>query len=518
MKYILALILIITYLSCVSREKDTDGFVFSRGVEFINTDPDRAKAEFEKIKDECKKRYGMVLSDIKSFVNKLNEIINLFSVGSEKPATTYTYGSTYPFQIKSTELIIDALIGPLDSYSKSALDNLEFLMKIENCEVNIPYTLNIKVGKETGANLYMNGVWGDVEKQILYVVINLIQAGFNLLFSHNLDFPLSQFIQKLNKLDTSTTTGTMRSLGFLMEISEDFLEFSKVEERKKRFYEVKTNIRKVFSTTVGMLQKVEERASRDRYYIVNFKDGSGDGKLGYINDRGEDIISFAVTGDIYIGKDIYEIESPSFIFPKTFTEESMKLIETSFSKLSTESVISIKDMTSFFLAAGIESMPDILRFDIDKFFSNPKPLRKLLPHWIQISEDGVTKTVFVVEAEVSPKYRYAGKKSYIYPGDSPHFPAGTTLNLRIKFDCITVPDDKVYMVMYYIAFQDPTFANSLSTSFRYEAGIPLCGHDETEWKGTNLYSLNKVLALFSLKYGNLFAPGISLIYDFIVKK
>jgi hypothetical protein len=70
-----------------------------------------------------------------------------------------------------------------------------------------------------------------------------------------------------------------------------------------------------------------------------------------------------------------------------------------------------------------------------------------------------------------------------------------------------------FLIVPYLGFQDPSFSGSLIVNLK-DTGFP-CEHDleYQEFKPADLYSLNKVMAILTIKYGSAVIPGVNIIFE-----
>ena len=168
--------------------------------------------------------------------------------------------------------------------------------------------------------------------------------------------------------------------------------------------------------------------------------------------------------------------------------------------------ISIADLNFLARAIGRKVMEDILMISPKRYFSNPKPLRELLPVTASVDVGGEKFVFFLIEQEVAPYLE--PDNVFTSAGDSSHFLFPIT-DYAIPADCISLPEDATELEFIpYFAFQDPTFSESVKARIPKEVLFEVCPQDfeYLDWQFPDLYLINKIIAVFFLRYGDLISP------------
>ncbi len=290
---------------------------------------------------------------------------------------------------------------------------------------------------------------------------------------------------------------------------------------------------------------------KEKYTIV-FYDKSGEGKIGY-NPYSVTIatpldeIEIKLKGEVVVGNARASLSKVKVKVPYLISLDFLQKISDLSGKIKKilqegksgcpDNCISIVDFNFFLQALNTAKFDDFLRFDIVKYFQNPKPIRDFLPYWFrnEVMKDGnpIKRWEFMIEAEVPPSRK--DNVYYLFNFDSSHFnfPAYITFygkqvsNYTIPPDCVFIESVPYvgnvalnWILIPYLNIQDPSLAGILYVRLKYTNIWADCSGYEVEylsdeWRHPNLYMFNKSLAIIVQRAGSIISPLADIILQSI---
>lgn len=510
-----AFLIVFLFVGCAADYRD----IINNGVSFLeNGEYDLALSEFKKVEGEgCEADYGIVLAEFQGLFGEftsINERIRTFVVSPQQ------YGDILEVFLRE-ELI------PVEERLRDLVQAYERIREVE-CEFQVSLPLHLEVGDSITLDLTLGNVFGQVEARIIggtsYAFLSLI----DFVFAHNLKADALSLIKTFTSMDTTSVVGIMRSLGIIFNENPEFLKWHSDELERERFDEVPEELARVFYSFHGITEPVVDYTPETEH-VIQFVDSDGDGKVG----RG-DVIILNMSGELKVRGLSQSIEPYEAQIPIWLDEDSLPTANNALLKIGDAlsgkgtpgELIHISDLNGILLAFGLEPLQDIIAIDPPAFFwgsfdgngysGGPKPLRELVPYWYyDILEE---KYVMGIEGELKSAleiYTY-----YLTSGDAPHFPMEdiTTQNGKVNIfippDCVEVPAySPDYVMLFYIAFQDPTFNHSVYVNLS-QIRTQRCDSQSQpyyyEFSPPDLYAINKVFAVLMMKYGGeIFSSSMS---------
>lgn len=421
---------------------------------------------------ECERHYASLLGNFLVFMDKISALAGNASLPS---ATDYLSAVYYQF------------VEPLEGYLKE-VDREADEVIFKRCTFVTEEGVKIEFGKE-GEEYHLKVVlgdeWDEGEAMLFSCFANVILAGIDFLFSHAGEIHVLQ----VPAIYEEEPLATMRELGGFFDLNPRLLEFSKNPDLRKRFSDIPFRIKKISEylySNGGTKGSPSDDTGFLSYLLMKEDEIQEDEVLGLI-DRGK-------KGEIDIGDEFvvgiksFDAEMINFpnvtsgvrlkvtysIYPvvKKTLEVMKEYLQTVWDQMSAlenpshpYARLSFKPLNEFLEVVNLPPVPEVIEVDLVHFFTDPKPLRKLLPYWYDDDGDPATPKKFVIEGE-SPVDRGF---HFIYIQDVPHFPDTFTFTYTPQepkvISGVRIPEDGIFpsgnYVLPYIAFQDPTFNSSL---------------------------------------------------------
>jgi len=451
-------------------------------------------------KEFCEAHYGLLLSNLLNFLDLVNSLISLMQM-------TGSLSNQVDFLPKSggmVDTVVDAIVTPiLDTFNE--MNTSVVVIENERCSFELssfPIVIGLKDDPILIAEL--RGEWDYTEAELIGSMVAMMQAVLNYALSIDLDVNIDEVMNAYNEgvisLNMDDMIGLVRSVGLIPQNSETFLKFH--PERYYYYGNVGERFGECFLRIANMIENLfGEQDDNPGDDIIAYTDKSSSG-FG-----GEDELTVNIYDPIenkkgvhFEGKYVPVIDlAMSFVKGLITKNYISSLIDFSrkwgaaFKGTSSDPIYLSEINTLLF---NLIEIKDTFRFYPARLFPQnanvAKPPRDLLPYWSDI--DGNAYAEFIVEGEY-PGDSTETKPYYIKKGDSKHFPDTITFEnknitgLEIKKDCIYPEGGDV--ILPYIAFQDPSFNNSIEINLG-----PLNTTDcpETdEWKTADRYSLNKAI-------------------------
>lgn len=436
---------------------------------------------------------------------------------------TYIQSSLSPAQSSQVvDRLLRELLSPVEEYARLISSAADVAWE-KKCRVKVEdFPFIIKAGKTVSLEVHLSGVMGPVESSFFSFISQAILSAFDFVFSHNLNIGVGSVLELSKFLSKDSFVNLLRSFGNFLSINDEFLSFHPLEEEKSRINNVPLRLSSIFHKFSFIVSDLEKyHRSSDSFVFLNDKNRN---KILDYGDR----IRFNFYGELKIYSNPitvnpYEFEIPYWVSPDLLQHATGLLERLSLHlKGYPEEVTSwfyISELNAFLLAMGEEPVPNIIAVQPLSFFKNPKPLRSLLPYWYY--DEVLGGYSFAIEGEIKEKFLGS---FYVQPGDAPHFPDtisfyGNDLNISIPMDCIYVRDSfPDYFTLIYAAFQDPSFNGSLRVNLREITAGGFCLEYDSQpvhqdFNYPDNYSLNKVFAYLSTRFGSYIIPGLDFIFE-----
>jgi len=172
-------------------------------------------------------------------------------------------------------------------------------------------------------------------------------------------------------------------------------------------------------------------------------------------------------------------------FTRGFFQELARSLKKSAEAFQQDKVFSLADFNPALTLLGIAELPESLGAKPSEYFKNPKPIRDLVPYWVQVSPG---KYEFLVEGETRAETGDADGQ-VIFDSDSAHFPDSVNFGgkafsgLRIPKDDIgPSPAIPVGISFYYLALPDPSLG-----------GLIQVNTDGSGYRPADSFQLNRLL-------------------------
>jgi hypothetical protein len=584
----LPILLSFLFLGCRGKEIKPDDFSsglanrdpkLAEGLLYIETENiQEAKKFFKNLGKEnprhCGYLIGLPLVQIQEYLAKLGAIVN-FAVsvyGSGSAQTTARIPPTLPGHKivledassgklltkqscdNSLDRLIREFVSSLHTDTEEGLKMLEQAIS-QKCEIDINYPLRLSIGNSFSLYFVLYGRMGEAEFSFLNYIGYFVLTISSFILAHDYSVNTFGILQNIKKIDTQNITGLLRTLAFLVEECDKTFDF--YQDGQKYIRQVPNFITNSIESGWSFLKSLESRGNmkqeeKEKYAIV-FYDKSGEGRIGYnpysvtiaspldeieIKLKGEVIVGNAKTYLSKVKVKVPYLISLDFVQQVFDLSEKIKKILQEGKSGCPDNCISIAEFNFFLQALNTAKFDDFLRFDIVKYFQNPKPIRDFLPYWFKnevIDKDGnpMKRWEFMIEAEVPPSRK--DNIYYLFNFDSPHFvfPSYITFYGRQVSD-YTIPADCVFIesvpyvgstalnwfLIPYLNVQDPSLGGILYVRLK-NTNIPAdCSSYEVEyisdeWKHPNLYMFNKSLAIIVQKAGSIISPLADIILQSI---
>jgi len=459
----------------------------------------------------------------------------------------------------SLDRLIREFVSSLHTNTEEGLKMLEQAIS-QKCEIDINYPLRLSIGNSFSLHLVVYGRMGEAEFSLLNYIGYFVLAISSFILAHDYSVNIFGILQNIKKIDTQNIIGFLRTLAFLVEECDKTFLF--YQDGQKYIRQMPNLITNLIESGWSFLKSLESRGSmkqeeKEKYAIV-FYDKSGEGRIGYnpysvtiaspldeieIKLKGEVIVGNAKTYLSKVKIKVPYLISLDFVQQVFDLSEKIKKILQEGKSGCPDNCISIADFNFFLQALNTAKFDDFLRFDIVKYFQNPKPIRKLLPYWFEnkvIDKDGkpIKRWEFMIEAEVPPSRK--DNVYYLFNFDSSHFnfPPYITFYGRQVSD-YTIPPDCVFIrsvpyitvpyladivsnliLIPYLNVQDPSLGGILYVRLKNTNIWADCSSYEVEyisdeWKHPNLYMFNKSLAIIVQKAGSIISPLADIILQSI---
>jgi hypothetical protein len=576
------------FLGCRGKEIKPDDFSsglanrdpkLADGLLYIETENiQEAKKFFKNLGKEnprhCGYLIGLPLIQIQEYLAKLGAIVNfVVSVyGSGSAQTTPRIPPTLPGHKivledassgklltkqscdNSLDRLIREFVSSLHTDTEEGLKMLEQAIS-QKCEIDINYPLRLSIGNSFSLYFVLYGRMGEAEFSFLNYIGYFVLTISSFILAHDYSVNTLGILQNIKKIDTQNIIGLLRTLAFLVEECDKTFLF--YQDGQKYIRQMPNFITNSIESGWSFLKSLESRGNmkqeeKEKYAIV-FYDKSGEGKIGYnpysvtiaspldeieIKLKGEVIVGNAKTYLSKVKVKVPYLISLDFVQQVFDLSEKIKKILQEGKSGCPDNCISIAEFNFFLQALNTAKFDDFLRFDIVKYFQNPKPIRDFLPYWFKnevIDKDGnpMKRWEFMIEAEVPPSRK--DNIYYLFNFDSPHFvfPSYITFYGRQVSD-YTIPADCVFIesvpyvgstalnwfLIPYLNVQDPSLGGILYVRLK-NTNIPAdCSSYEVEyisdeWKHPNLYMFNKSLAIIVQKAGSIISPLADIILQSI---
>ncbi len=540
-------------------------------IEIENTQ--EAKKFFKNLGKEnprhCGYLIGLPLVQIQEYLSKLGAIINfvvsVYGSGSaqqqqqESPVIDEAFlGLSPKFQPKqvcdnSLDRLIREFVSSLHTDTEEGLKMLEQAIS-QKCEIDINYPLRLSIGNSFSLYFVLYGRMGEAELSLLKYIGYFVLTISSFILAHDYSVNTFGILQNIRKIETQDIIGLLRTLAFLAEeCDRTFLFYQDGQKYIRQMPNFITNSIEAGRSFLGALEsrgnmKEEEK---EKYTIV-FYDKSGEGKIGY-NPYSVTIatpldeIEIKLKGEVVVGNARASLSKVKVKVPYLISLDFLQKISDLSGKIKKilqegksgcpDNCISIVDFNFFLQALNTAKFDDFLRFDIVKYFQNPKPIRDFLPYWFrnEVMKDGnpIKRWEFMIEAEVPPSRK--DNVYYLFNFDSSHFnfPAYITFygkqvsNYTIPPDCVFIESVPYvgnvalnWILIPYLNIQDPSLAGILYVRLKYTNIWADCSGYEVEylsdeWKHPNLYMFNKSLAIIVQRAGSIISPLADIILQSI---
>jgi hypothetical protein len=459
----------------------------------------------------------------------------------------------------SLDGLIREFVSSVHTDTEEGLKMLEQAIS-QKCEIDINYPLRVSIGNSFSLHFVLYGRMGEAEFSFLNYIGYFVLTISSFILAHDYSVNTFGVLQNIKKIDAQNIMGLLRTLAFLVEECDKTFLF--YQDGQKYVRQAPNFITSSIESGWSFLRSIESRGNmkqeeKEKYTIV-FYDKSGEGKIGY-NPYSVTIatpldeIEIKLKGEVVAGKvraslSKVKIKVPYLIsldfVQKVFElgERIKKILQEGKSGCP-DNCISIADFNFFLQALNTAKFDDFLRFDIVKYFQNPKPIRELLPYWFEnkvIDKDGkpIKRWEFMIEAEVPPSRK--DNVYYLFNFDSSHFnfPSYITFYGRQVSD-YTIPPDCVFIrsvpyipvpyvgdivsnfiLIPYLNVQDPSLGGILyirlkNTNIWADCSVYEREYLSDEWKHPNLYMFNKSLAIIVQKVGSIISPLADIILQSI---
>ncbi len=540
-------------------------------IEIENTQ--EAKKFFKNLGKEnprhCGYLIGLPLVQIQEYLSKLGAIINfvvsVYGSGSaqqqqqESPVIDEAFlGLSPKFQPKqvcdnSLDRLIREFVSSLHTDTEEGLKMLEQALS-QKCEIDINYPLRLSIGNSFSLYFVLYGRMGEAELSLLKYIGYFVLTISSFILAHDYSVNTFGILQNIRKIETQDIIGLLRTLAFLVEeCDRTFLFYQDGQKYIRQMPNFITNSIEAGWSFLGALEsrgnmKEEEK---EKYTIV-FYDKSGEGKIGY-NPYSVTIatpldeIEIKLKGEVVVGNARASLSKVKVKVPYLISLDFLQKISDLSGKIKKilqegksgcpDNCISIVDFNFFLQALNTAKFDDFLRFDIVKYFQNPKPIRDFLPYWFrnEVMKDGnpIKRWEFMIEAEVPPSRK--DNVYYLFNFDSSHFnfPAYITFygkqvsNYTIPPDCVFIESVPYvgnvalnWILIPYLNIQDPSLAGILYVRLKYTNIWADCSGYEVEylsdeWRHPNLYMFNKSLAIIVQRAGSIISPLADIILQSI---
>jgi hypothetical protein len=454
----------------------------------------------------------------------------------------------------SLDRLIREFVSSLHTDTEEGLKMLEQAIS-QKCEIDINYPLRLSIGNSFSLYFVLYGRMGEAEFSFLNYIGYFVLTISSFILAHDYSVNTFGILQNIKKIDTQNITGLLRTLAFLVEECDKTFLF--YQDGQKYIRQMPNFITNSIESGWSFLKSLESRGSikkeeKEKYTIV-FYDKSGEGRIGYnpysvtiaspsdeieIKLKGEVIVGNAKTYLSKVKVKVPYLISLDFVQQVFDLSEKIKKILQEGKSGCPDNCISIAEFNFFLQALNTAKFDDFLRFDIVKYFQNPKPIRDFLPYWFKnevIDKDGnpMKRWEFMIEAEVPPSRK--DNIYYLFNFDSPHFvfPSYITFYGRQVSD-YTIPADCVFIesvpyvgstalnwfLIPYLNVQDPSLGGILYVRLKNTNIWADCSSYEVEyisdeWKHPNLYMFNKSLAIIVQKAGSIISPLADIILQSI---
>jgi len=490
--------------------------IMKNGIELLeNGESDKAIEEFKKIASEknCEPHYGIFLAELQGIFGNINEINNKI-----KSFMPQEYGDILEVFLRESLL-------PIENRLREMANSYENMEKSGFCEISLTLPLYLEIGNTIKAKITFGHIFGELEARGIGFMGYSLLAFLDFIFSHDLRANAVSLLNGFFRMDTSSLVGIFRSLGFLFDENQNFLNWNSDENERKRFESVPGEIAMGLKALYGILPLISQRQIK-KGYMVEYDDINSNGIID-----ATDKITLNLGGYLEVRGYKEEIKPYSAYLPIWIQGDMLKKSEEFLGKLSKGfkgegnpgELYHLNELNGFLLAFGLDQIQDIIAIDPLAFFlgpydrnkksypnpPSPKPLRKIVPYWYYDRFE--KKVVLAVEGEVKESlgiYTY-----YLSSGDVPHFPAeditfeSKKINIFLLPDCVEVPNYQPdYVTIFYMAFQDPAFNGALFVNLA-PIKAQICDSSKKPYYGEfappDLYAVNKALAFLFMKYGSI---------------
>ncbi len=547
------------------------------GLIYIETEKiQEAKKFFKDLGKEnprhCGYLIGLPLVQIQEYLSKLSAIINfvvsVYGSGSaqqqrqESPIIDGAFLSflSPKFQTKqvcdnSLDRLIREFVSYLHNDTEEGLKMLEQALS-QKCEIDINYPLRLSIGSSFSLYFVLYGRMGEAELSFLKYIGYFVLTISSFILAHDYSVNTLGVLQNIRKMETQDIIGLLRTLAFLVEECDKTLLF--YQDGQKYIRQMPKFIINSIESGWSFLGALESRGSmkeeeKERYTIV-FYDKSGEGKIGY-NPYSVTIaspldeIEIKLKGEVIVGNARASLGKVKVKVPYLISLDFLQQVYDLSGKIKNilqegkggcpDNCISIADFNFFLQALNTAKFDDFLRFDIVKYFQNPKPIRDFLPYWFKnevIGKDGnpIKRWEFMIEAEVPLSRK--DNVYYLFNVDSSHFNFPSYITFYGKqISDYTIPPDCVFIqsvpyvggvalnwfLIPYLNVQDPSLGGILyvrlkNTNIWADCSVYEIEYLSDEWKYPNLYMFNKSLALIVQKAGSIISPLADIILQSIL--
>jgi len=443
-----------------------DGFSALKG-----KDAKSAKRSFqaclEKDPENEKAHYGMAIANVLIGVNRISILTSMgyqlarFScsgAGLKRLKGLLKLLNRMKISLPLNQAL-EMFLRPVDRSLNETLYHLSFIsdnfrMNIDSLPISltldVPYTIDLGGYRDASTAKLAKSIINDLR----FLSIFLQSIDLNIKSSS-----IAQLISRFINIDTDPkspldTLASMRALGLVFGENPNFLQFRKREKLRE---EGVPKLREALAETEEWMEKLVKNGG-DHEKVIGFikKDIKNDTK----KEKGSPLLTLRF------------LKNLSFISPLWLSEITFEEAEEMFESLrilcgtirdgldGKESYLHLSGLNGILKIFGLSikiDIPDAARIDLKTFVNDwlySHFLRDFLPKLCCI--DG--KYEFLIEAEVGKNTRFDLSK-WVFKGDHKHF--GVEDTPEIGADGVVVPESNNVTVIPYIAWNDPSFGNSL---------------------------------------------------------
>ncbi|RMF17204.1 MAG: hypothetical protein D6761_04955 [Candidatus Dadabacteria bacterium] len=512
-----------------------------------------AKEQFRALADaepqlECEASIGLSLASLLELIEQVDDVMNVAKLGSGSFAPAQAGG----FDVDS---FLDGFLGPFEDLFAAIRTPAERAIA-GGCSLNVPaglpINLTVPVPDDAGglsfidARLRIGYEFDEGFERMLLAGIEGGQALFDFVLAHRFAFNDDVADAFENIMDTfgafadsqddlaagaideterQTWISVARSLGVLFDVDPAFFG----ARNKTRLTAVDDDLEAAARTLfyrapsgdeTGLVPALIARNASDDVSdnvvaIIDYDHDQqlsvGDGLL--LGLRAADVSGQFVVGDLSSGIEYRIPEDAGDV------REAMRLVHEMLQNVGNalEAVeqpdvahervtIGQFNQIQAVLDLDFEPVPEVAEFDLTAYFTDPVPIRDLLPYWYDDDGDPTTPDVFLIEGESEVT---TTAEPWIAGEDSAHFPTvitfGTAVDLnpariedlRIAADGVFSGDYRFRTPFPYLALQDPTLHGLLWLDL---SKSPVAPHELADIAPADHFSLNKIINALGVHY------------------